>query len=218
MKNLLEFTQRIENLLAVEEKRNQSLQQELNLQHRRRTERLTFYEEKAGLILGTIIRPRMEKLIGYFENASLSSPNFASGYCRARFQIRPRFPASTTLGFSVSHDVDMRNLYIKYTLQILPIFVKFDKQDIIEFSIDAVDESKCEKWVEQKLVSFLEVYLQLGHLEQYQKQNLVIDPFCGVQVNKAYAISEGALPSQIHFFCSEDCRVEFISKLEESEK
>jgi YHS domain-containing protein len=90
--------------------------------------------------------------------------------------------------------------------------VKYDKQDTISFSLGAVDESRCEEWVEQKLLSFLDVYLQLGHIKQYQKQNLVIDPVCGVQVNKAYAITEGAVESQTHFFCGEDCRAKFLSK------
>ena len=69
---------------------------------------------------------------------------------------------------------------------------------------------KLVKWVENKFLYFLDTYLQLEHHEQYQKKNLVHDPVCGTQVNKAFAISESARDSQNNYFCTEDCRAKFI--------
>ena len=212
MQSLSEFTKNIEGKLAAEEEQKQSYQQDLLRQHEVRTGRLAIFVEKAGQIIDTIIRPRMEKLVGYFENASISSPDSECSHCISRFESSPRFPASTTLGFSVSHDADIENLNIVYTLQILPILLKYDKQDAISLSLDAVEDPRIATWVEQKLLSFLDTYLELEHHAQYQKQNLVVDPVCGMQVNKAFAIAQAVHGSETYYFCTEDCRAKFASE------
>jgi YHS domain-containing protein len=127
-----------------------------------------------------------------------------------QFETRPRFPAATTLGFLVSHDADIENINITYSLQILPVFMSFDKRGAFSSSLDDLDESRLAEWVENRLLYFLDTYLQLAHHEQYQKQNLVHDPVCGTQVNKAFAISESGQGSQRYYFCTEDCRAKFI--------
>jgi YHS domain-containing protein len=66
--------------------------------------------------------------------------------------------------------------------------------------------------VEKTLLNFLDIYFQVAHHEQYQKQNLVHDPVCGMQVNKAFAISDSGQGSRRYYFCTEDCRAKFISE------
>jgi YHS domain-containing protein len=210
MQSLNDFTQKIDGKLAAEEEQIVAYQLFLNRQHEARATRLAIYATIAEQVIGTVIRPRVEKLVSYFENASLSSPDANGGHLICRFEKIPRFPASTTLDFLVSHDADIKKIDIAVSLQILPVFMKFDKRGALSISLDDPDESRLAEWVEKMLLNFLDIYFQLAHHEQYQKQNLVHDPVCGVQVNKAFAISESGQDSRRYYFCTEDCRAKFI--------
>ena len=211
MQNLDNFTKKIDEKLAADEEQILAYRQSLNHRHEVTTTRLAIYVKTANRIINAVIQPRLEKLVSYFKNASLSSSEPDGRDLICRFEKIPRFPASTTFDFLVSHDADIKKIDITFTLQILPVFIKFDKRDTLSFSLDDLDESRVAKWVENRLLYFLDTYLQLEHVEQYQKQNIVRDPVCGAQVNKAFAISEMGKDTQIHYFCNEDCRVEFIS-------
>lgn len=212
MQDLLGFTKRIEVRLAADEERNLSDRQRHSRRDQARKEQQAVFTKKADEIMGAVITPRMERLVSYFENASISLADSNGVHCIYRFETRPRFPASITLGFSVSHDADIENCTVAYSLQILPVFLEYDSKDSVSFPLDTVDETQLAGWVEQRLLSFLDTYFQLEHIEQYQKQNLVSDPVCGVQVNKAFAPAEALHGSQSFFFCSEDCRARFVSE------
>jgi YHS domain-containing protein len=211
MQNLNDFTKKIDEKFAADEEQILAYRESLNHQHEVIAARLGIYAKIADRIINTVIQPRMKKLVSYFKNASLSSsePNGFDLICR--FERIPRFPASTIFDFLVSHDADIKKIDITFSLQILPVFLKFDKSDTLSFSLDDLDESRLAEWVENRLLYFLDTYLKLEHIEQYQKQNIVRDPVCGAQVNKAFAISETGKDSQSYYFCNEDCRVEFVS-------
>ena len=212
MKSLTGFSGEIERKLALEEEKKQAYQQQLSQRHEMRTDRLEIFSRTAEQIVNEIIRPRMERMVSYFDNASIPSPDCAASHCVARFETRPRYPASVTVEFSVSHDAEIEQVNVIYMLEILPIFFKYEKRDAISFSLADVDTSRCENWVEGKLLAFLDGYLQLEHIEQYQKQNLVTDPVCGMQVNKAFAIAEANLGSQKYYFCTQECHDKFVAE------
>jgi YHS domain-containing protein len=214
MQSLNDFIKKIDGKLAAEEEQILAHQQSLNRQHEVRTTRLGIYTKIADQVLDNVIRPRMERLVSYFENASLSSQDANGRRLICRFEVSPRFPAGTTLDFWVSHDDGIENIDIIWSLQILPVFMKFDKRGALSISLDDPDESRLVEWVEKTLLNFLDIYFQLAHHEQYQKQNLVRDPVCGTQVNKAFAISETCQGSQRYYFCTEDCRAKFILEAE----
>ena len=211
MEQLNEFDREIANLIAAEEKKVQLYRRELSVQHDKRKERLKIFSTKSEQIMTEIIRPHVEKVVGYFENASCLSAESQYMQCVYRFESIPRSPATTTLSFTISHDSTLDTLWIEYGLRILPIFMEFEKEDSITFELTSINESECRTWVEKKLLLFIEMYLQLGHIEQYQQQNLVIDPICGVQINQAFAIAEETTAGLKHFFCSSECRQEYAS-------
>ena len=75
MQNLKDFTQKIDEKFAADKEQILAYQLFLNRQHEARTTRLAIYTKIADRVLDIIIRPRMEKLVSYFENASLSFPD-----------------------------------------------------------------------------------------------------------------------------------------------
>jgi len=57
----------------------------------------------ADRLVQTIIRPRLERLAGYFENAHLLAPAESPRYrCVCHFRHTDRFPATTTLSLAVA--------------------------------------------------------------------------------------------------------------------
>jgi YHS domain-containing protein len=211
MSQLTELARRIEEKLAADDERRREATQEMRERHELRERRLARFGELAGRIAGSIIRPQLEQLTSYFDNATVSTPHDGCSHCVCRFESTPRFPASTTLELSVSHDEAFESVTIAYGLEILPVFLEFEKRDSLTFPMDAVDEGRLERWLSDKLLAFVDTYLELEQIEQYQHQNLVIDPVCGVRINKTVAAAELTVDERSYFFCSDDCRAEFAA-------
>jgi YHS domain-containing protein len=165
----------------------------------------------ADRIAGSILRPRIEQLVSYFDNASVSSPDSGCSHCVCRFESTPRFPASTTLQLSVGHDETVEEMTITYGLEILPVFLEFETRDSLALDIDDPDEERLAQWVDDKLVGFVDTYLKLEHIEQYQRRNIVTDPVCKSRIHKAKAAAEDSFMKRSYYFCSEDCHAKFVA-------
>jgi len=213
MSYLTDLARKIEEKLAADGERKIEIKEVLHRRHELREQRLERFREVAGRVAGSIIRPHMEQLAGYFENATVSSPESGCGHCVCRFKTSPRFPASTTLVFSVSHDETLENLTVTYDLEILPVFLEFEPHDSLTFAVDGLDEQRLEQWIGEKILAFVDIYLGLEQIEQYQKQNMVSDPVCGMRFDKTSAAAEVTHGESLYYFCSDDCRVKFVGDI-----
>ena len=77
-----------------------------------------------------------------------------------------------------------------------------------------MDESKVAAWVEERILAFLDAYLQVETVPQNQEENLVADPVCGMRINKVNAAAEVEYHGVKYVFCSEQCRRFFEEKPE----
>ncbi len=214
MQNLSQFIENMERKLSANEEQTEAYRRKLYQQHGVRRERMLLFTEEVDQILDTVIQPRMEKLVGFFENATLKSVDATSAdiiRCESVFESSPQFPAKVSFGFSISHDAEIKTLCIVCDQEILPVFVKYDAQETLLVKPAAANSSLIETWVETKILSFLDTYFQLARIEQYQRGNLVLDPVCGIQVNKAFVIQEALFENQHYYFCSKDCHDEFTA-------
>ncbi len=210
-----EYIEQIENKLKANADRIESYRVALYQQHKERNERLAAYSSNVVKIIDSIIRPRMEILADYFDNASitLTDPKQAAkSQCNSVFEITPQFPASVSFGFSIFPDVEIETMYIVCNLEILPVFVKYDKKETLTLESDSSDTAQIESWVETRILYFLDTYFQLTHIKQYQIRNLVFDPVCGIQVNKALVALTALYESNCYYFCSVDCHDKFLAE------
>jgi YHS domain-containing protein len=173
-------------------------------------ERYKQYTAIADKLFKNIIRPHMEKVAEHFPNAAfpVSDPPRRQS-CICVFQHTSRFPASATLELGVSRDGQCQTLVILYALDILPVFFQFQGKDQLTFPLDRVDEKRVTEWVDQKLLAFVETYLRLDAIDQYQQDNLVTDPVCGMRINKVYAAAQMKHQDRTYYFCLEDCKNKF---------
>lgn len=168
------------------------------------------FNKVAAIVMGSIIRPRIEVLAGKFDNASLVDTTVTGGHrSMCVFGHTDRFPASTELEFAVQPDERMEQIVISYRLGILPVFVSFKGQDQLAMPLQKIDHRLAAAWVEERLVEFVDTYLQLETAKQYQDENVETDPVCGMAVNRNWAAAQMEYEGRTYYFCLEECRRRF---------
>jgi YHS domain-containing protein len=178
---------------------------EMDERHRR-------YEAIADRFVRDVIRPRMEILVRQFDNAELAPVDTLNRHtCVATFKKTPRFPANTKLELSVSRDGQWENVWLLYKLSILPVFFQFNGQDQTILPLDRVTDDQVAGWADEKITSFLDAYLRLETLNQYQAENLVTDPVCNMRINRVYAPAQAEFRGQTYYFCLAECRKRFLA-------
>ena len=90
--------------------------------------------------LSEVWRPKLEALAKKFGEQVHVQPIVERGRRTASFAFKSDL-ARIDLRFSVAPDLDVRNAMFSYDLEIIPILMKFDSHDEIEFPLDAVDTS-----------------------------------------------------------------------------
>ncbi len=82
-----------------------------------------------------------------------------------------------------------------------------DKEE--DFPLEGADTA-IGLWVEEKIIEFVETYLRLETHPFYQKDNIVIDPVCGMQIYSVATTSKIEFPDRTIYFCSEACKEAFL--------
>lgn len=212
MNDLDELDRQIEGKLAVQKERSLD---HFNHQAERMheyTERQRRYTALADRLIQEVIRPRVERLARRFDNAQLLGPDQASRHgCVCSFAHTPRYPATAKLELGVSRDGDFEHVLLLYNLSILPVFFRFDGQDRLAVPLDRVEERQVAEWVEKKILSFLDTYLRLEMIEQYQTDNYVIDPVCRMRINRLFAAAQMEHGGQTYYFCIPECKEKFAA-------
>ena len=214
MNDLSLLDQKLREKMAIAQERSQLHQRHM----RQRMDEIDQYYQKFAKVtdhvMGHLIRPRVQLLASYFDNAEpLPEGDQAHRHhCGYRFRHTERFPATATLDLAVCPDADFENILVIYTLEILPVFFHFERRDQIHFSLDGVDEPRLVAWIEEKIGVVFDTYLRLEETEQYQRENTVTDPVCGMQINKAWAAAQTEYQGQTYYFCLEECRAKFAQE------
>lgn len=168
------------------------------------------FNEIARPLVDRQLRPRLQKAASFFDNAEVTPFDERSwNHCTAVFKHTARFPAWTQLDLFVIPDARMDKLLVRYDLSILPIFFQFEGHDSLAVPIEEVSEPSVARWVDQKLVGFVETYLRLEQADEYQRENFVTDPVCGMRFNRNSAVSQVQLSGATYYFCIDECRRRF---------
>lgn len=166
----------------------------------------------ADRIVATLVRPRLEKLCGHFDNAELLQADQSSRYhAVCRFKHTERFPATTNLTLSVSHDERVQQFIARYDLEILPVFFQFERSDEHAQPLNRISEADLTAWFDEKLLQFVDTYLRLEMADAYQQESLVTDPVCGSRITKTCAAAQEQRGGATVYFCSHTCHQKFLA-------
>lgn len=212
MNDLQSLEQQIQQRLKKRDEQEQAEQRHLQSHMAEIENRSARFEQLADDVIANIVRPRMQKLVEFFENGELVTRNEAKGHlCTCRFDHSARYPASVTLRFSVAHDAEIESLLVLYDLEILPIFFQFERQDQLLLAFDDLDQEQIADWVNQRILVFVDTYLRLEQTDQYQRISLVTDPVCRMRFRKSIASAETEYAGDTYYFCSPGCYEKFIA-------
>lgn len=211
MSDLNQLERQIEEKLAAHKERcllehdhHAEQMHELEERHQR-------YDRMADHLTEVIIRPRLQALVRHFDNAELLAPEKTGRHqCVCSFKRTPRFPANATLELGISRDGQWDNVWLLYKLSILPMFFQFNGEDQTTSPVGRVEDEEVAAWVDAKIGTFLDAYLRLETLNQYQEENLVTDPVCNMRINRLYAPAQTEYCGQTYYFCLPECHKKFL--------
>lgn len=200
----------IREKLATAEAKRRKWQAALTVEMQAQQERLERFNGEAKRWMQVVIAPKMERLAACFVNAQLRLPDANRPFlCACEFAHTSEFPATTKLELALFPDAALENGVVAYAVEILPIFFAFERKDQLTVSLDGSADAAVSDWVDEKLLAFVDIYLQLPEAEHYQRDNLVIDPVCGMRINKQFAAASAELGGKTYYFCVEECRRRF---------
>ena len=96
-----------------------------------------------------------------------------------------------------------------YDLEIIPILMKFDSHDEVEFPLDAVDTTALGTWFDDRIVSFVKSYLAIHENQYYLKDQMVEDPIAKVKFPKFAAGATLQVKGKTVYFINEATRRKF---------
>ncbi|MCA9248965.1 MAG: YHS domain-containing protein [Planctomycetales bacterium] len=166
------------------------------------------FEQLGSEFSETVIRPRLECVASQFSNAGPVQID-PSGVCLCWFGFCERFPASTKVEFAMEHDVRFEKLIVVCKMYMMPDFVGFSEQDRLTVSLEAVEDRSIAAWVEERLLEFVDGYLQIDRGAVDFDEDVVTDPVCGMRINRSSAVANNSYEGHPYFFCSQACQAAF---------
>lgn len=158
-----------------------------------------------------VLKPRLQVLVEKFQDKVHVTPIVTDHQQQVTFRFNVPV-ARIDLRFRVSHDADVRNLVFDQDLEVLPILMQFDKHASFSVPLDNIDDAKVCQWLDDRIVAFVQTFLEIHQNRYYQKDLLVTDPIAGVEMPKFAAKCSLESGGKTYYFVSEETRREFESK------
>jgi len=207
MPDINSLASRIDAEFAAVEKKVKQFQSEQVEQHKQREKRLEqltkVFEE-----MRDIWRPRLEFLVKKFGDRVQTTPRIVPSTREAIFDFQSRV-ARVRLKFSSLTDRDIQKVILSYDLDIIPVLMRFKNHDEIEFPLEAVDKGVAAKWIDDRIVEFVQTYFSMGESEIYLKDQMVEDPIAHVRFPKVAAATTLEWGGQKYYFIGEETRRDF---------
>lgn len=192
--------------LALAEK-TKKFQAEQVEAHKGRQQRLAqlgkIFEELRG-----IWGPRLELLMKKFGERVKATPRILPSTREATFEFKSPL-ASVRLKLSAYTDSDVQKLILAYDLEIIPVLMRFKPHEEIEFPLQAVDKEAVARWVDDRLVQFVQTYMSIGDSEFYLKEHMVEDPIAHVRFPDLVAAGTLEWAGRKYYFVGDETRREF---------
>lgn len=194
---------------AVEEK-TKKFQAEQVESHKQRQQRL----EQLGKVfdqLRDIWRPRLELLVKKFEGRVQATPRIVPSTREATFDFQSHL-ARVRLKLSAFTDRDIQKLILSYDLEIVPVLMRFKPHDEVEFPLDRVDTEAVAKWIDDRIVDFVQTYFAMGENEIYLKDYMVEDPIAHVRFPRHAAATTLEWEGRKFYFIGAETQREFAEQ------
>jgi YHS domain-containing protein len=207
MPDINNLASRIDAEFSAVEEKVKKFQVEQVEEHKQRQKRLV---ELGNVFdqLREIWRPRLELLVKKFEGRVQTTPRIVPATREVTFNFQSRL-AQVCLKLSAFTDRDVQKVILSYDLQIIPVLMRFKPHDEVEFPLNAVNQEAVAKWIDDRIVDFVQTYFSMGENEIYLKDQMVEDPIAHVSFPKLAAATTLEWQGQKFYFIGEETRREF---------
>ena len=175
-----------------------------------RKDRLALFEQACDQLKG-VWRPRLEALAQAFGDRVKLTPDIDAGRRQATYAFTSPL-ARITLTFTATTDSDVRNLVLEYSLSILPVLMSFPGKDRLEQPLGQIDPQAVGRWIDDRIVDFVKVYLSVHENEFYLKAHMVEDPVAHVRFPEFAAATTLERGGKTLYFIANQTREEFEAK------
>jgi YHS domain-containing protein len=207
MPDISNLASRIDAEFSAVEEKTKKFQVEQVEAHKQRQQRL----DQLGKVfdqLRDIWKPRLDFLVKKFEGRVQATPRIVPSAREATFDFQSRL-AHVRLKFSAFTDRDVQKVILSYDLTIIPMLMQFKPHDEVKFPLNAVDKEAVAKWIDDRIVDFVQTYFSMGENEIYLKDQMVEDPVAHVRFPKQAAATTLEWHGQKFYFIGEETRCEF---------
>jgi YHS domain-containing protein len=207
MPDISNLAGRIDAECSAVEAKMKKFQVEQVEEHKQRQKRL----EQLGKVfdqLRDIWKPRLELLVKKFGDQVQATPRIVPSAREGTFDFQSRL-ARVRLKFSAATDREVKKVILSYDLEIVPVLMRFKPHDEVEFPLNAVDKEAAAKWLDDRIVDFVQAYFALGENDIYLKDQMVEDPIARVRFPKIAAATTLEWQGQTFYFIGEETRREF---------
>ena len=211
MTNVDALISRIDQEIAAEVGRQKTGWAKLVVANRERELRLQRYETEAQQII-ELVKPRLDSFIERFKAVVKAEP-MVRQHTRAVNLTFAATVAKATLSFEVFPDQNVNHVRLECTQEIIPVVVRYDKQSVLEFPLDGVQDNAVVQWFDDRIVAFVKVYIALvrqdAALQEQLKEQFVEDPVARIRFPKYLASSTLERDGRTYYFVDEETRREF---------
>jgi len=158
--------------------------------------------------LREVWKPRLELLVKEFGNRIKAVTNIVPSMREATFYFESRL-AHVELRFTALPDRDFQRLILSYLLEITPAVIHYRPFAQVEFPLNAVDQGAVAKWIDDRIIDFIQAYLSMGEPELCPKDQMVEDPVARVRFPKFAAAATLERKGEKFYFISEGTRRKF---------
>lgn len=210
MGDVSELAKRIDAALSgVKEKAQHQMQQRLQ-EHQDRQAMLKEYEKAQARIV-EIAKPRLEALAKRAGDRVKVTPTVSQTRRAATFEFKSA-KALMTLTFSVAPDQELKRAVVECDLKVVPVLWKFDSHSEFSTPIANIDTAGLTKWLDDRILSFVDLFIQVHEGEIFEKAEMVEDPVAKISFPKFAAGATLEQGGKTYFFIDEKNKAEFAKK------
>jgi hypothetical protein len=170
---------RMEAVVTAVKDKAKANQQAILHAHLERQKLLATYEKVQDRIV-EVVKPKLETLAKRSGNRVHVTPSVSQYRRSAILEFRsPK--AYITLTFSVGPDRDVKNAVVSCDLRVVPVLWTFDPSAEITTPVSSPDLAAVGKWVDDRIVSFVELFIEINEGEIVAKAETVEDPVAKVK-------------------------------------
>ena len=158
--------------------------------------------------LREVWKPRLELLVREFGNRVKATTHVVPSMRDATFFFQSSL-AHVRLRFTALPDRDFQRLILSYLLEITPAVIHYRPYAQVEFPLNAVDKAAAAKWIDDRIIDFVQTYLSMGEPELCPKDQMVEDPVARIRFPKFAAAATLERKGETFYFISEETRRTF---------